>query len=266
MGDFLRRLRTLPREAYRLSGSLGRLTNLERRVDRLEHALFRNVARFVACEQIEGDYMEFGVYRGATFAANYHIFCEIFEARIRQDNGGEDLEENANHRQAIWDSMRFFAFDSFEGLPELTVEDAESTDFTAGQYACSVDQFMQNMKRRSVPTERVIPVKGWFENSCNTQTLGEHGIHKAAVVFIDCDIYSATKTVLEFVGPLLQDGSVLIFDDWFSYRGHPGRGEQRAFYEWSSSKEIADRFHFTEYHKDSWKRNSFIVNSLDLQE
>lgn len=37
---------------------------------------------------------------------------------------------------------------------------------------------------------------------------------------------------LEFVTDLLVDGTILIFDDWFLFRGRSDRGEQRAFAEW----------------------------------
>lgn len=228
----------------------------------LQTSLFDKIARFLACEKIEGDYLEFGVYRGDTFASHYKIIESNFKARIQQDGGGGEYQKDALQRQEIWDVMRFFAFDSFEGLPILTTEDKESNDFSTGQYACSQEAFMSRVINKGVSKERAIPVKGWFEDTCNSQTISQHNIQKAAVVFIDCDIYSATKTVLDFIIPFLQDGTVLVFDDWFSYRGHPERGEQRAFNEWRFSEEVAPRYHFSEFHKDSWKRNSFIVNNV----
>ena len=224
-------------------------------------SIFWKAARFIACEKIEGDYFEFGVYQGVTFANNYHIFKANFEARIRQDIGGQDRAEHAQQRQTIWDNMRFFAFDSYEGLPELSCEDAESDDFTAGQYACNLETVKQNLLDKNVPIERFVPVKGFFEDTCNPTTIQQYQIKKAALVFIDCDIYSATATVLDFILPFLQDGTVLVFDDWFSYRANPNRGQQRAFYEWSESDKVSQAYSFTEYQKDKWKRNSFIVNA-----
>ena len=31
------------------------------------------------------------------------------------------------------------------------------------------------------------------------------------------DLYNSTKLVLEFITDLVQDGTILIFDDWFAY-------------------------------------------------
>jgi hypothetical protein len=57
-------------------------------------------------------------------------------------------------------------------------------------------------------------------------------LRKAALVWIDCDFYESTVPVLEFITDYVQDGTLLIFDDWFCFRGDPERGEQRAFAEW----------------------------------
>jgi hypothetical protein len=44
---------------------------------------------------------------------------------------------------------------------------------------------------------------------------------KKAVAFlhVDCDLYSATKTVLEQVAPPLVEGTVIVFDEYFNYPG-----------------------------------------------
>lgn len=254
--DLLHELRLLP-------GNNGRISELEMRTSIVEtNLLFNKVSRFLVCEKIHGDYFEFGVFRGDTFARFYQQLDKAFCLRISQNNEGKKEEKDRKERMGIWNSMRFFAFDSFKGLPALSEEDSFSQDFAEGQYAFSLEEFQTNIQKQGVPLERVVPVPGWFENTCNAKTANEHKIEKAAVVFIDCDLYSSTKTVLEFIGNYLQDGTVLIFDDWFSYRGHPRRGEQKAFYEWASSDEISTRFQFVEYQKDLWKRNSFIVNEI----
>ena len=39
--------------------------------------------------------------------------------------------------QTLWNNMRFFGFDSFQGLPELIGVDQQTEDFEAGQYSAS---------------------------------------------------------------------------------------------------------------------------------
>lgn len=63
--------------------------------------------------------------------------------------------------------------------------------------------------------------------------------------------------MLNFITPLVQGGTVLVFDDWFSFRGSPFKGVQKAFYEWAES--VSKDFVLVECQRYSWKRNSFIV-------
>jgi hypothetical protein len=58
----------------------------------------------------------------------------------------------------------------------------------------------------------------------------------AAIVHIDCDLYESTKMVLEGLAPILQEGTVLLFDEWFSYKGNPAKGEARAFFEFLETR------------------------------
>ncbi len=85
---------------------------------------------------------------------------------------------------------------------------------------------------------------------------------KASIIWVDCDLYRSAATVLDFVTPLLQDGTLIIFDDWYAYRGNPRLGEQRAFGEWT---EGVKNFTFTDFHKEGTYRNSFIASSLLLE-
>ena len=54
--------------------------------------IIRNAMKFVCSSQLDGDYLEFGVYEGFSFASAFHFA----------------------HRQGL-EEMKFFAFDSFQG-------------------------------------------------------------------------------------------------------------------------------------------------------
>lgn len=223
-------------------------------------SILAKASRFVACEMIEGDYFEFGVYQGATFINAHHSLRDHFRKRIALTVGGDNEQEGRELRKSIWKNMRFFAFDSFEGLPALTETDTYSKDFAKGQYACSLDDFNQRVTNAGIPMEKVIAVKGFFSETCNSTTFSANKLGKAAIIWMDADLYSSTKDILQFIPPLLQDGTVLIFDDWFSYKGSPYEGVQKAFREWEQL--IQDQFVFSEYQRDSWKRVSFITTAV----
>ncbi len=219
--------------------------------------LIEKAARFAANDKIEGDYLEFGVFQGDAFQKAYHAIKSTFERRIAMTYNASP--DDARQRQAVWDQMRFFAFDSFEGLPALEGVDQQTTDFAQGQYAAGLDEFRNNIAHHGVDLQRVVCVPGWFDQTCVPQTIQQHNMRRASIIWVDCDLYNSALSVLQFITPLLQDGTVIIFDDWFAYRGNPRLGEQRAFAEWSPT--VAG-FTFTPFHKEGTYRNSFIASSI----
>ncbi len=222
--------------------------------------LIEKAARFIVNDKIPGDYLEFGVFRGDSFRKAYKAINAAFERRVTTAYNA--TPEDNQQRRTIWDNVRYFAFDSFQGLPELDGVDKQTTDFAAGQYSASMDEFKANVSRHGVDLKQVVCVPGWFENTCGAQTIEQHQMRKASVIWVDCDLYHSAATVLNFVTPLLQDGTVIIFDDWYAYRGNPRLGEQRAFSEWI---ERVEGFSFTEFHKEGTYRNSFIASSLAVE-
>lgn len=91
---------------------------------------------------------------------------------------------------------------------------------------------MAELVRGNVDTSRVTVVPGWYSEVLTDKLRQSLSIKQAAVILIDCDLYGSSVPVLDFVAPYIQDGTILIFDDWFSYKGRPDMGEARAFHEW----------------------------------
>ena len=126
---------------------------------------------FANDSQVEGDYLEFGVFRGRAFARAFHA---------------------AQMYQRL-DVMRFFAFDSFQGLPAITaIDDGAACRYKRGDYACDLAQFRKNLTAGAVDLRKVEAVAGWFNEVLNEETKSRLPIKKAAVVWIDCDLYEST--------------------------------------------------------------------------
>ena len=253
--------RTIARRLARATGlaTVDQFQLLQRRIDQVQDqnpTLMQRVARFIACEMIPGDYAEFGVYRGESFVNAYHALLQGFGARIEQQSGNSPAEHRLR-RQALEADIKFFAFDSFRGLPAIRGIDRESRDFSAGQYQASELEFRAQLEAAKLDMIRVQIIPGWFEETCTTAHFAEIGLRKIAVAWIDCDLYDSAVSVLEPITPLLQDGSVIIFDDWFSFRGHPRRGEQLAFGEW---RQRHPELILTPFQQEGTWRMSFIVS------
>ena len=191
---------------------------------------------FAAAHQLEGDYLEFGVFEGDGFIKAFHL----------------------SKRYAHINKMRFYAFDSFRGLPEITGVDANGYQmFTKGQLDCSLERFKKIISKNGVDLQRVTIIPGYYKEILNNETKKNLPLKKAAIVYIDCDLYESTIPVLDFVTDYIQDGTIIIFDDWFLFKGHPDRGEQRAFREWLDKNK---HIRVSEYNKFGWYGNSFIVH------
>lgn len=225
----------------------------------LEQGIMFKTANLIAAEKVEGDYLEFGVYSGGSFIEAFNTLKHAFGPY--QKIHGERTQEDIQELNRLWNNMRFFAFDSFEGLPNIEGIDKHGKDFAKGKYYCSETNFLKNLSKAGVAMEKVSVVSGLFEKTCIKDTKDKFAIKKAAIVHIDCDLYASTKTALEFIAPLLTDGTIIIFDDWFCFRGNPNLGEQRAFLEW---REIMVGWLFIEYQRTGPWTNSFIATKRIL--
>jgi hypothetical protein len=74
-------------------------------------------------------------------------------------------------------------------------------------------------------------VKGFYDASLTPELAQRLLPRKAAVIYVDCDLYLSTIPVLEFIVPFLQPGTVIVFDDWNCFLADPDKGERRAWRE-----------------------------------
>ena len=153
---------------------------------------------------IAGDYYELGVYRGGSFA--------------------EAWRAATGRREPLKSTMQFIAVDSFQGLPETT-EQVHMNLYNTGRFAISPQEFSDRIEAQGVDLDRVTIIEGFF--SALAPLSG-----KAAVVWLDCDLYASSVDALRIVTPCLQDGTVLCCGQYFGFRGHPQRGQRRALDEW----------------------------------
>lgn len=173
------------------------------------HAL-KKVHYLSAIEDMEGDYLEFGVFTGSSFCHSIRCFKHL-----------RRLSSNI----AI---TRFYGFDSFAGFGTLNKKDRHPF-YVDQNFATSLEKVQRRVKKTAgdVPT-RLIP--GFFEESLK-EGAEAMGIKKARIIFIDSDTHTSAKTALAFCAPVIQTGTFIVLDDYFSYRGREDRGVQLAFKE-----------------------------------
>ena len=210
------------RHAAQLSSGFSKEIALKRAMD------------YISSSTVDGDYLEFGVWRGRSFAAACYL------AR----------------KQGL--SINFYAFDSFRGLPENTEVDVTGKQaFRQGDYSCSEREFLNNIKRTGADMNRVITVPGWYHESLKPDNPRLVNCNKAAVVWIECDLYRSCIQVLNFLTNRIQYGTLICFDDWFRYKPDPNTGEQRAFREWLT---MNPHLSAVELMRIGWEGNCFVIH------
>ena len=181
----------------------------------LRNERFANVFRcmeyldWLAVRREKGDFWEFGVAYGQFIINAYHI---------------------SKHYRNLSD-MRFFGFDSFEGLPEVEHAKDSNSGWRKKDFCFDVDSVKQNLKKSGVPTSKFTLIPGFYDRSLNSQTVKEYNLINVSYVHIDCDLYASTKPVLGFIKPFLVQGAIIDFDDYFCYTSSEF-GEPKAFQEW----------------------------------
>ena len=132
-----------------------------------------------------------------------------------------------NHLARQVPERHFYGFDSFEGLPE---------HWTGARY--SPVNFNRRGKKPKV-SANVSLIKGWFDATLPAFLARETG--SIGFIHIDCDIYASTMTALELTIPRLTPGAVIVFDEFFNYKGYELH-EYKAFFELAQRFDLAYRF------------------------
>lgn len=141
----------------------------------------------------EGDIVEFGVFNGAS-------------TRIIRDE---------LWRTALWEpaqrKKKIYACDSFRGLP--------------GHY----ERLPPGTFATKVPRLRGVEIVNGFFEDVLTEALARQ-VGKISFAHFDADLYSSTLCALDWITPLVQPGTVLLFDEFCGEEP----AEERAFLEWTS--------------------------------
>ncbi|HLW40489.1 MAG TPA: class I SAM-dependent methyltransferase [Brumimicrobium sp.] len=113
------------------------------------------------------------------------------------------------------------AFDSFEGLPETWLSTHKKGHFALNK----LPSFEPN----------VVIHKGWFDETLPDFVKNQN--EKIAFLHIDCDLYSSTKTIFNFLNQQIVEGTIILFDEYFNYPFWE-QHEYKAFQEFVSEHNI----------------------------
>ena len=198
-------------------------------IARLNPAIMHNLAKYYALkkvhylsaiEDIEGDYLEFGVFTGSSFCHSIRCFKKLCKINTNITN------------------TKFYGFDSFSGFSCLDEKDKHPF-YINQNFVTSFSKVERRVKRVAGRVAfKLVP--GFFEESLK-DGIYNMGIKKNRIVFIDSDTFTSASQALTFCAPAVQIGTFIVLDDYFSYRGREDRGVAGAFSEFISRYQIKVR-------------------------
>ena len=178
------------------------VTNIER-IDAL-----LNSVKYISENDIEGDLVECGVWRGGSCMAM-----------------AKQMIKNNDVSRKIW------LYDTFQGMTEPTEKDIEvetgkrvsdlmenekknTEKYNVWAYA-PIDEVKNNMINTNYPIDNINFIVGKVEDTLYSDKIP----NKIALLRLDTDWYESTKIELEVLYPLLSSGGILIVDDYGHFEG-----------------------------------------------
>ena len=154
-----------------------------------------HLARAALLGDVQGDFVETGVYTGGTTALLIMVLRDF-------DTCG----------RKVW------AFDSFQGFPDdIREEDASggSNKGAAGDFYSSYDTFMENMRSvHALDESRLVVTKGFFNETC-----AKSAVTQIALLRLDGDLFVSTWDALDALYERVSPGGFVYVDDYGSFNG-----------------------------------------------
>jgi len=109
------------------------------------------------------------------------------------------------------------AFDSFEGLPELTDNDKQDGIYARGYMSAALEEFTR--KFEALGLKMPLIHKGWFQ-----ETVPTHLPERISFALIDGDLYESTRHVLPHVYERMSPGAIGMFAIYYDETIFPRKG------------------------------------------
>lgn len=206
---------------------------------------FRRAFVALGFNQIDGDYAEFGCDSGRTFNLAY-----------------QESRKASRHLAGIFHAFKedrlLWALDSFCGLPPKRVPEDEHPAWIERTLVTEVEEFHRICARNNIPRPAYEVVDGFYDVTLTEEVSTRKLPDNIALAYVDCDMYSSVRVVLEFLLPRLKHGMIIALDDYYVYSSTQVSGARRACVEVFSGNTT---WRLLPYLQFSWGGMSYIVES-----
>jgi hypothetical protein len=187
---------------------------------------------YVLGNQLPGDYYEFGVFDGRGLVRSFSVYDRYRKQLKSELLRSENWRREPAALMANYQS-KFYGLDTFEGMPD---NDEGNPLFSPTFFACSIEDVTKRCAAAGLHGESLCLMKGLFSETA--PLLLASNPRPAAIVNLDCDLYASARDALAICEPLIQDGTVLLCDDYNAFRASLNKGERRALTEFKQQTSI----------------------------
>lgn len=160
---------------------------------------YYRISRYLQQEDVDFCLLEYGVGSGGT-ALIFAAAAKRSKARLTS----------------------YYGFDTFKGLP--SVDSLEVKRWLPGSWSFSARKVYSRLRVLGIPVSLVECSYGDQRHIDATAQLNPG----AYVIHIDCDLFHSTLKALESIAHLLRNGTIVLFDDYYSGLANNVPGEHSA--------------------------------------
>jgi len=203
------------------------------------HAAWQDpVANYLSRNNLNGNYVEMGVFWGRSFIQNYYNLINILKGK-------------------------FYGFCSFEGLIGAKNDESfySGGDFVNNNYYFTYDNFIEFVNFLELDKKKIEIFK---TNLNNPIKLPETLLPKSiSFINFDLDLYCPTLNVLNHIESFLDNGALIRFDNFRLSRASINCGERGAVIEWLNNNPNLNLLEFPSNYQSSihsWQEQIFIFH------
>ena len=198
-----------------------------------------------------GDYVEFGVYRGDSLIFSLQAHSEFMKWLNNQKKSDEEWRKKVSKKTPLNKLPQFHCLDTFDGMPDNNEQEIQ---FHSQSFTTSLDLVKRKVSKKNSLGIQINFYKGYFKDNGIILKNKLKG-RKIVIANIDCDLKESTTDALKIISDFIDVGTIILFDDYNAFKADNKRGQRLAFKEFRSES----KFKFEKYFSYHMSGQSFLV-------
>tara|TARA_A100001011_G_C14256113_1_gene820171 strand:- start:680 stop:1426 length:747 start_codon:yes stop_codon:yes gene_type:complete len=204
----------------------------------------------VFSNHLNGDYVEFGVYKGESFIDSIKTFLEFKTWLKKEIKSNENWRAKVSSQSKLHNKIYFHALDTFEGMPK---NNEDNFIFGEGNFKASEKILKDKINQIKNSEYEAFIYKGNFEHTAlDLKKKLENRV--ISIVNFDCDLKESTSVALNTIKDKIQIGSILLFDDYNGFNANQELGQRKSFKDFKDETD----FKFEKFFSYHYSGQSFL--------